>query len=78
MHYTWIECIRSCTEYPIHGFLASRWFVYNQFVDLGNLLEVIVHHLLIKSMTGLCHQDRSYGECISVYGYTLYKTYSEL
>ena len=47
-------------------------------MDLGNSLEVVVSHLLIKRMTGLGHQDRSNGECTSVYDYTLEKTYSEL
>ena len=26
-------------------------------MDLGNLLEVVVHHLLIGGMTGLSYQD---------------------
>ena len=53
---TW--CTRSCTKDPSHEFLISKWFVYSQFMELGNLFETIVHHLLIRVMTILCHWDR--------------------
>ena len=38
-----------------HGFLASRWFVYNWFMDLCNQFETIVHYLLIGGVTGIGH-----------------------
>ena len=48
----------SCMEDPSHRFLANRYFIHNQFVDLGNPFEVVVHYLIIGGMTGLDHQDR--------------------
>uniref|UniRef100_F6HPD8 Uncharacterized protein n=1 Tax=Vitis vinifera TaxID=29760 RepID=F6HPD8_VITVI len=47
-------------------------------MNLGNSLEVVVHHnLLIGGMTDLDYQDGflMVSVCISVYGYTLDKTY---
>ena len=45
--------------------------VHNQFIDLGNSVETIVHYLLIEWMTCLVHWDEVFqGECISLYGYT--------
>ena len=41
-----------------HGFLANRWLVHNQFMGLGNPLEVVMHHLLIRGMVGLGYQDK--------------------
>ena len=62
-----------------YEFLTSRWFVHSHFMDLGNPFEVVVHHLLIIEMVGLGRPLRwgSYGECTSMYGYTLDKTYSK-
>ena len=57
LHYTWLRCIRSCIEDLSHGFLANRWLVHNRFMGLGNLLEVVVHHLLIGEMVGLGYRD---------------------
>ena len=64
---------------PSHRFLASRLLVHNQFMGFGNLLETIVHHLLIGGMIGFDHQDEffSHGVCSNVYDYTLDKTYGE-
>ena len=42
-------------------------------MGLGNLLGIIVNHLLIGGMIGLGYQD----ECTSVYGYTLDRTNGE-
>ena len=57
LHCMWLRCIRSCIENLSHGFLENRWLVHNWFIDLGNPLEVIVHHLLIGGMTGLGYWD---------------------
>ena len=49
-------------------------------MNLGNSLEVVVHHnLLIGGMTDLDYQDGflMVSVCISVYGYTLDKTYGK-
>ena len=58
LHCTWFRCIRSCIENLSHGFLANRWLVHNQFMGLGNPLEVVMHHLLIRGMVGLGYQDK--------------------
>ena len=42
---------------PSHRFLASRLLVHNQFMGFGNLLETIVHHLLIGGMTCFSRQN---------------------
>ena len=52
-HCMWLRCIRSCTEDLSQGFLTNRWLVHNQFMGLGNPLEVVVYLLLIGGMTGL-------------------------
>ena len=57
LHWIWLRCIRNCIEYLSHGFLANRWLIHNWFIDLGNPLKVVVHHLLIKGMTGLGYRD---------------------
>ena len=57
LHCTWLRYIRSCTEDLSRGFLENRWLVHNQFMGLGNPLEVVVHHLLIGGMVGLGYQD---------------------
>ena len=57
LHYTWLRCIRSCTEDLSHGFLANRWLVHNRFMCLNNPLEVVMHHLLIGGMVGLGYRD---------------------
>ena len=54
---TWIRCIRSCIEDLSGGFLANRLLVHNQFMGLGNPLEVVVHHLLIGGMVSLGYRD---------------------
>ena len=53
LHCTWLRCIMSCTEDLSHEFLVNKWLVHSQFMGLGNLLKVAVHHLLIGGMTGL-------------------------
>ena len=58
LHFIWFGCLRSCTNNPSHEFLATRWFVHNQFVDLDNPLNVLVHYLLIRMMVGFSHRDR--------------------
>ena len=57
LHRTWLRCIRSYIEYLSHGFLTNRWLVHSRFIGLGNLLETIVHHLLIEEMVGLGYWD---------------------
>ena len=57
LYCTFLRCIRSCTEDLSHGFLANRWLVNNQFIGLGNPLEVVVHHLLIGGMAGFGYWD---------------------
>ena len=56
LHCMWLRCIRSCTEDLSHGFFANRWLVHNQFMGLSNLLEVVVHYLLIRWMTCLSYR----------------------
>ena len=58
LYCTWLKSIRSYTEDLSHGFLENRWLVHNWFMSLGNPLEVVVHHLLIKGMTGLGYWDK--------------------
>ena len=53
----WLRCIRSYTEDLSHRFLANRWLVHNWFMGLGNLLEVVVHHILIGGMAGFGYRD---------------------
>ena len=38
-------------------FLANRWLVHSWFMDLNNLLEAIVHYLLIGGMTDYGYRD---------------------
>ena len=57
LHCTWLRCIRSGREDLIHEFLANIWLVHNWFVGLGNPLEVVVHHLIIRGMTGLGYRN---------------------
>ena len=38
-------------------FLANRWLVHSWFMDLNNLLEAIVHYLLIGGMTSYGYRD---------------------
>ena len=57
LHCTWFDCIRSCKEDPSHEFLANRWLVHSYFMSLGNPLEIVVHHLLIKGMSSLGYWD---------------------
>ena len=56
-HCTWFRCIRNCTKNLSHEFLANRWPVYNQFMGIGNLLKVVVYHLLIGRMADLDYRD---------------------
>ena len=56
-HCIWLRCIRNCIEDSSHGFLANRWLVHNQFMGLGNPLEVVVYYLLIGGMIGLGYRD---------------------
>ena len=58
LHCMWLGCIRTCTKDLIHGILTNRWLVHNQFMALGNPLEVVVHHLLIGGMVGLGYRHR--------------------
>ena len=44
-------------KYPSHEFLINRWLIHNQFVGLGNSLEVVVYCLLIRGMVSLGYQD---------------------
>ena len=53
LHCTLLGCIESCTKDLSYGFLANRLPFHNQFMGLGNPLEVVVHHLLIEGMAGL-------------------------
>ena len=55
LHCMWLGCIRSYMEDPSHRFLAIEWLVHSPFVDLGNPLEVVVHHLLIEGVAGLSY-----------------------
>ena len=50
-------CIRSCKEDISHGFLLNRLVVHSWFMDLGNPIETIMHHLLIGGMTCLGRWD---------------------
>ena len=52
-----LTCIRNCKEDLSHEFFANRWLIHNQFMGLGNPLEVVVHHLQIGGMAGLGYQD---------------------
>ena len=55
-------CIKSCIEDTSHRFLVNRKFVHNRFMDLGNLVETVVHHLLNGGMTCLDCLDGFHGE----------------
>ena len=58
LHCIWLRCIKSCIEDLSYGFLANIWIVHNQFLGLGDPLEVVVHHLWIEGMTSLVFRDR--------------------
>ena len=58
LHCMWLRCIRSCTKDLSHEFLENRWLIHNQFLGLGNLLKVVVHHFLIGGMVGLGYWDK--------------------
>ena len=51
----------------IHKFLASGWVVQNQFMELDNSYEVVVHYLLIRGMTSISHQNEFSIMSASVY-----------
>ena len=55
LHCMWLGYIRSYMEDPSHRFLAIEWLVHSPFVDLGNPLEVVVHHLLIEGVASLSY-----------------------
>ena len=57
LHCMWLKSIKSCTEDLSYGFLANRWLVHSRFMGLGNPLEVVVHHLLIRGMASLSYWD---------------------
>ena len=57
MHCIWLGCIKSWTEDPSHRFLTNIWLVHSRFVGLNNSLKAVVHHLLIRGMTGLSYWD---------------------
>ena len=57
LHCTRFRCIRSYIKDPSHGFFASRWLVHSRFMALGNLLEVVVHYLLVWGIVGLGYWD---------------------
>ena len=57
LHCSWLRCIRSCMEDFSHGCLLNRWFVHNQFIGLGKLLKVVMHHLLIRGMAHFGYRD---------------------
>ena len=76
LHCTWLKCIRSYTKYPSHEFHVNKWLVHNHesrqpirgcsapppnLRDDGSWLLGYV----------------SYGQCTSVYTYTLDKTYGK-
>ena len=44
---------------PSHMFHASKQFIDNRFMDLGNPFEIIVHYLLIGERTCLGHRNGS-------------------
>ena len=66
LHCTWLRCIKSCREDPNYEFLAIRWPVHSRFMGLGNLLEVVVHYLLIWGIISLSYQDRFLMVCALV------------
>ena len=83
LHCTWLRRIRSCTEDLSHGFLVNRWLIHNRITGLGNLLEVVVYHLLSGRMVDLGYQDGfpiisalvyMVTHCTSVYGYQVAMT----
>ena len=57
LYCTRLRCIMSFIKDLSHGFLVNRWLVHSRFMGLGNPLEVIVHHLLIRGMAGLGYWD---------------------
>lgn len=57
LYHTWLGCIKSYMKYPSYGFHANRWFIYLQFINLGNPFKVIVHYLLTGRVTSLGHWD---------------------
>ena len=50
-------CIKSFIKDTSHGFFVSRQVVHNRFMDLSNLEETIVHHLLIGGMVSLVRKN---------------------
>ena len=58
LHCTWLKCIRSCTKDLSHGFFSNKWIVHNQFMGLGNPLEVVEHYLLNGRITSFSYRDK--------------------
>ena len=40
---------------PSYRFFAGKWLGHNQFMGIGNPLEVEVHYLLIRGITSLIY-----------------------
>ena len=57
LHWMWLRCIRSCIKDLSQGFLENRWLVHSQSMGLGNPLETIVDHLLIRGIASLDNWD---------------------
>ena len=51
-----IGCIMSCIEGPSHEFFVRWYVVRNRFMNLNNLLENVVHYLLIGWINSLSHR----------------------
>ena len=51
-----------------HAFFASKWFVHNRFVDLGNPFEVVVHHFFVENPRSFYSHTLYYiGACKLIY-----------
>ena len=62
--------LRVSWKIQVMGLIASRWFVHNRFINLGNPFEIVVHHLLIEGMIVVGHWDRILRVSVLVYTIT--------
>ena len=51
-----LDALEVVQKIQVMGF-SHRWLVHNQFVGLGNILEVVVHYFLIRGMANLSYRD---------------------
>ena len=57
LHCIWLQCTRNFIKDISYEFLARWLVVFSWFIDLGNSIKTIMHHLLIGGMAYHDHWD---------------------